>query len=378
MKTTNTQKPKYEIIMDDILSKIKNNDFSYDTVLCTEKQLSEQYQVSRITAKRAITDLEQRGILYRRRGVGSFVARNALNNLDNLSHPVADSKMASFLLPFDITKGGLFDTVKTINMALNEHDYFMNIYITDASSAKEKANLKLLLSQHPSGLIYYPMRDRINLNLLNEFVFQGIPVVIIDKTTDCSYLHNVVSDNFEGGRLLTEHLIRLGHRRIGFLCSVPIEETSSVRNRFGGYLHQLQSAGISPGSCTFNYTNCELTDDDTVTDEGSPLQIIIRQMYQAGITAILAENDRVARLIMLTCNKMGLRIPEDLSVCGFDNNEIAREMDLTTVGQDFHAIGEEAARILITALSSPAAPAQKVTIPVKLFVRSSTGSPGTN
>ena len=73
MKQENSNKPKYEIIKEDILAQIRKNDFSYSEPLCTEKQLSEQYQVSRITAKHALTDLEQMGVLYRKRGVGSFV-----------------------------------------------------------------------------------------------------------------------------------------------------------------------------------------------------------------------------------------------------------------------------------------------------------------
>ena len=91
MKPTDIKKPKYEVIIDDILAKSRNNDFSYETVLCTEMQLTEEYGVSRITAKRALTDLEQRGVLYRKRGVGSFVARNALSNLNPQPQPTAAS-----------------------------------------------------------------------------------------------------------------------------------------------------------------------------------------------------------------------------------------------------------------------------------------------
>lgn len=159
MEPSTVNKPKYETIMEELLARIHNNDFSYDTAFCTEKQLSTQYNVSRITAKRAITDLEQRGILYRKRGVGSFVSHNALNNLSAPVKPATDSKMVSFLLPFDITKGNLFQTLEVVNNALSSNGYFMSLYISDISSSKETANIKLLLSQNVSGLIYYPMRQ---------------------------------------------------------------------------------------------------------------------------------------------------------------------------------------------------------------------------
>lgn len=373
MELNTSSKPKYETIMEDLLIRIHNNDFSYDTAFCTEKQLSTQYNVSRITAKRAITDLEQRGILYRKRGVGSFVSRNALSKLSDSSRPAPDSKMVSFLLPFDITKGNLFQTLEVLNNSLSRNGYFMSLYISDTSSRKETANIKLLLSQNVSALIYYPMRDNINLNLLNEFVFAGVPVVIIDKSTDCPYIHNIVCDNFGGGSLLTRHLIELGHRNIAFFTTAPIEETSSVRNRFAGYLNQMQANGIPLTSNHLVYYPHEISESDVLSEELSLFQNTIRRMYDMGVTAIIAENDRVAQFIHMACSKIGLRIPEDISLCGFDNTEIAKKLNITTIYQNFVAIGEAISSLLLTALANPSAPVQKITVPVELVVRDSTG-----
>lgn len=373
MKQENSNKPKYEIIKENILAKIRKNDFSYSEPLCTEKQLSEQYQVSRITAKHALTDLEQMGVLYRKRGVGSFVAPNAANNLNHLTPPKhIASKMVSFLLPFDITKGGMFQTVEVVNNTLNANGCIMSIYV---SGAKERSNLRLLLSQNLSGLIYYPERDKIHLELLNEFVFMNIPIIVIDKTTDCPYIHNIVSDNFEGGRLLGEHLIQLGHRNITFFTTAPLEETSTVRNRFAGFLHALQKGGIQPNSSNFVYYPHKLMEEDCLAPNCNPLQDVLRTLYQAGTTAIIAENDRIAQLLSMTCKAMGIRIPEDISLCGFDNDDAIRSLDITTIGQDFTRIGQEIGRIFTDAMNNPDYPIQKITIPVELFPRSSTNVP---
>lgn len=374
MNPENNKKPKYEVITDDILTRIRNNDFSYDKVLCTEMQLAQQYGVSRITAKRALTDLEQRGILYRKRGVGSFVARNALNNLNSQPQPATTSKMVSFLLPFDITKGGMFNTIKTVNSILNDNGYLMSIYISDVSAAKEKANIRLLLSQNISGLIYYPMRDNINLNLINEFIFAKIPVMIIDKYTDCPYIHNVISDNTEGGRLLTEHLINLGHRNIGFLTTAPLEETSTVRNRFGGYLQQLLAAGLTPNPANIICTPYNVTEEDLASGNSSFCDAI-RRMYINGVTAFLTENDRVAQLAILACKALNIRVPQDISICGFDDQEVAEECDITTVRQDFNAIGQQVGQLMLDSISGAAPTAQRITVPVRLIVRGSTGGP---
>ena len=374
MKPEENKKPKYEIITDDILTRIRNNDFSYDTVLCTEMQLAEAYGVSRITAKRALTDLEQRGILYRKRGVGSFVARNALNNLGKQPQPTTTSKIVSFLLPFDITKGNMFDTIKTVNETLNDHGYLMSIYISDVSPAKEKANIRMLLSQNISGLIYYPIRDNINLNLINELIFAKIPVIIIDKHTDCPYIHNVTSDNFEGGRLLVEHLTSLGHKNIGFLTTAPAEETSTVRNRFGGYLQQLLAAGITPDPANIICTPYEVTEED-IESPGSAFCDAIRKLYINGVTAFLTENDRVAQLAILACRKLNIRVPEDISICGFDDQVAAQENNITTIRQDFTAIGQRISELMLSSMNGNPCMAQRITVPVELVVRGSTGRP---
>lgn len=373
MKQGNSSKPKYERIKEDILAQIRKNDFSYSEPLCTEKQLSEQYQVSRITAKHALTDLEQMGVLYRKRGVGSFVAPNAANNLNRLTPPKhITSKMVSFLLPFDITKGGMFKTVEVVNNTLNANGCIMSIYV---SGAKEKSNLRLLLSQNLSGLIYYPERDKIHLELLNEFVFMNIPIIVIDKTTDCPYIHNIVSDNFEGGRLLGEHLIQLGHRNITFFTTAPLEETSTVRNRFAGFLHALYEGGIQPNSSNFVYYPHKLTEEDCFASNSNSLQDTLRSLYQAGTTAIIAENDRVAQLLSMTCKAMDIRIPEDISLCGFDNDDAIRNLNITTIGQDFTRMGQEIGHIFTESVNNPDYPIQKITIPVELFPRSSTNAP---
>jgi len=370
-------KPKYELIMEDLLAQIRSEDFSYDQPICTEKQISEKYNVSRITAKRAITDLENQGVLYRKRGVGSFVSRSAHSSLSNPAPSREASKMVSLLLPFDITKGGMFDAIETINRSLNQSGYFISIHTTDVSLSKEKASLKLLLDQNISGLVYYPMRDKANLNLLNQFVMNNVPVVVIDKSIDCPYISNIVSDNFEGGRLAAGHLLELGHRRIAFLTTAPIEETSTVRSRFGGYLDALRTHGIPLSPQNIVYVARETEVSQIAQDTDHPLYAAVQRLYAAGYTAIFAENDVVASAVKICCTQLGIRIPEDLSICGFDNNALSETRDITTVNQNFTKIGQCVSDVLLELMESPARPARRVTVPVELVLRSSTAAPRT-
>lgn len=372
---SNSSLPKYKTIIEDILVRIQKNDFTYDVPLCTEQSLMDEYGVSRITATRALTELLQRGILYRKRGVGSFVTKSvALNNLTN-APSAADPKTISFLIPFDLTTPLVSEIARIVTDGLSERGYFMNVYICNASLSREKANLKLLLSQNPSGIIYLPFRDKIFINLLNEFVMQNKPVIILDKYTDCPYIHNITSDNFDGGRLLTEHLLSLGHRNITFFTTAPVEDVSSVRNRFGGYLDGLHRAGLSPAPGNLVYLPCDLGNEPSEEFPNPQITAFLNKSYEQGVTAVLTENDIVADYLCRACEQLGFRVPQDFSICGFDDTDFARRLHggITTVKQDYPAIAVELLNALNEALTNPAAGICRKNVPVSLVIRSSTG-----
>ena len=362
---TRKTKPKYEMIKETLLARIHAGDFSFDESFCTEKMLSEQHHVSRITAKRAIEDLEQQGILYRKRGVGSFVSRS----LSPDSKATDTPKMISLLLPFATTQGNISEAIGSLSAVLAECGYFLSIHVTGSSSPKERTTLELLRSQNIAALVYYPKRDNIHLEKLNDFMFSGCPIVIVDKQTDCPYLNNVVCDNYDGGRQAARHLLGQGHRNIAFFTAAPLSETSSVRDRFAGFLHEMKAAGIAPDPHQLVTCCEELSDDAALSTERTPFQQKLLAMHSDGITAIIAENDRIAELIFLACRTIGLRIPEDLCLCGFDDTNVSRSLGITSIHQDFAGIGREVGRILLAALKNPAAETEKIILPVTIVPR---------
>lgn len=374
---------KYEVIIDDILNQIKRNDFSYTSPICTEKQLSLTYNVSRITAKRAITELEQRGILYRKRGVGSFVAQEGMTHYDALSNrdsslPSIDSRNFAFLIPYDdISKSGLLETVDIVNDSLIALNYCMSIYISGKNVTNEKNILVRLLKQNISGLIYYPLQNNYNLDLLNTLILNGKPVIIIDKSSDCPYVHNIISDNYDGGKQLASYLLSLGHRNIAFLSYASIDKTTSVRDRFGGLLGRLREEGISLNPDFVLNQISSIIGGNLDSSNNPQLISIIRKLYKGGVTALVAENDQFAYYIYITCREMGLRVPEDISICGFDNTDWSTKGDIaiTTIQQDFKDFGKKISKILSDSITTPNAPIQRITIPVNLIVRESCASP---
>jgi len=216
----------------------------------------------------------------------------------------------------------------------------------------------------------------------NLMIYQQlqVPIVLIDRHIlgfECDY---VTSDNYGGAQALMQHLVEMGHQRIVFL-SHPEIQLPPVMERYRAYRDVLHEAGLivydpwligEPGkeiSASYAFRSS--------VDQKSPeLQQIKNSMLQADPrpTAIFALNDYVAVLAMRAMKLLNLRVPDMVSIAGFDDTDIALhlEVPLTTVAQDPLVIGKRAAHLLINRLEGYAGPTNCEFIPTQLRVRSST------
>ena len=194
------------------------------------------------------------------------------------------------------------------------------------------------------------------------------PVVAVDPHVGGSELPTVVAQNLEGARAAVRHLVDLGHRRIGFLAGRP--DLESARNREAGYREALAEAGIE--------FDLDLVRVGGFTEENA--RVPSRELLTLADrpTAVFASNDLSAIQVLRTASELGLSVPDDLSVVGFDNIPESALVDppLTTVDQSIQAMGREAVRLLIGLIEHPDRPldpeARHVTLPTQLVVRRST------
>ena len=220
------QIPLYQVIVNDIENLIKTNNFEYDNPICTEKSLCEKYQVSRITAKHAITKLENRGILYRKRGLGSFVTKPGSQS--------ASGRIFAMVIPFSTTQGGIFRAVESANQMFSRLGHQLTIHIGRPRASENTELLESLYNQNVDGIVYYPWGSDLPEEILYAFTQKKKPVIILDKKNTHPEFHSVVCDNYRGGYLLTEHLLSYGHTRICYLSRFKPEELSSVGDRDRG------------------------------------------------------------------------------------------------------------------------------------------------
>jgi LacI family transcriptional regulator len=195
----------------------------------------------------------------------------------------------------------------------------------------------------------------------------GAPVVAVDPHTGGDGVPMVDSDNLGGAQLATEHLIGLGHRRIGFLAGRA--DLESARLRRLGYQRALSEAGIEfdPGLVRVGSY-----------EEGASAQAA-RELLAVSDrpTAVFAANDLSAITTIDVALTLGLNVPADLSVIGFDNIPEGALMTpaLTTIEQPIQLMGQRAIAMLVEMLRGGSLALTHVTLPTRLVVRQSCSAP---
>jgi LacI family transcriptional regulator, galactose operon repressor len=194
-------------------------------------------------------------------------------------------------------------------------------------------------------------------------VTQGAPVVVADHNAGASSLPSVDSDNLAGAMTATRHLLELGHRRIGFLAGRPDLESARLRER--GYRRALQEAGIEVDPDLIKVGGYEPESAEGPARE--MLQLTDRP------TAVFAANDVSAIQTIIVARSLGLSVPEDLSVVGFDNVPESALCDppLTTIDQSIQQMGYDAVGLLLRLIEGTPVATTQITLPTRLVVRGS-------
>ncbi|MCP3994126.1 MAG: LacI family transcriptional regulator [bacterium] len=201
---------------------------------------------------------------------------------------------------------------------------------------------------------------------VQALVANSVPVVIIDGLVP--ELSSLYIDDEAGGRMATQHLIDLGHQRIAFVGDwedfIGFRPTAKRRD---GYRKAMADAGLAvPDSYVKTGLHEHLV---TLTATNELLDL------EQPPTAVVASADSHAMVIAEGARARGVRVPEDLSVIGYDNLEIAEHLGISTIRQPLYESGARGARLLLDLLEADVRTPQHVELPVELIARSSTAPP---
>jgi len=236
---------------------------------------------------------------------------------------------------------------------------------THYDCAREETYVSFLENTLVDGLLYCGMHAQ-NYRLLGVLQ-RHLPVVIVDEWVEgLPPVHAVFVDNYRGGFAATQHLLQLGHRRIAF-AGGP-EGLMTVMERFRGYKEALTLADVvlDPAIVQFG----------TYTEDFGEVVFPHFLHHPGPPTAIVAANDLIAVGLTRAASRLGIEIPDRLSIVGFDDIPQAEAIGLTTVSQPVKELGQKAARLLLEVLRAdkPMMP-RSITLPVSLVVRKSSGPP---
>jgi LacI family transcriptional regulator len=268
------------------------------------------------------------------------------------------------LILSDLSNTFWSEITRGIEDTLTRQGYHMILGNSGDSAAREEELLRSLAERRVDGFVLRPADTEGRAVALAQSY--GIPIVVLDYAMPGVKVDVVRGDSVGGAHQLTKLLLDLGHRRIAILTGARRASTATMR--VAGYRRALDEAGVTVDPALIYY-------DDFALESGY-------RMAQKALalcprpTAILAANNRIAFGTLRALRDAGLRIPEDVSVVGFDELpvETAEHPFLTVAEQSPYHIGLRAAELLVSRMAGDAPPVpQEIVLPAKVVFRQSCG-----
>lgn len=350
---------KHLSVTEEIRQQIINGDLKPGDRLPSYNARRDEHGVHKNTMSKVYAALESEGLIVRRRGSGTFVAER-LERKRKVSGVIGLSGLGFGLAGCSPYWSDLLGGAR--EAALRDG---MHLLILDADSSHgwEKADGVLLCNwNHPDLL-------------------RPAEIPIVSLLTLIEGVASVAADDEGGTRLATEHLIELGHRRIAYLQD---NNGGITENRMSGYRNALKAAGIRPQKewrrvmCGKFLFGTEFTQwarghmSKWLSEPGTPWATNSQRC-----TALLCQNDEAALGAIQALNEVGLRVPEDVSVVGFDGTSFCELTSprLSTVEMPLREIGAAGVEMLLQQIKADEVMTEHKVLPTQLRLRESTSTP---
>ena len=353
--------PIYESLAARLRRSIHEGEYSPGQLIGSEYELARQQSISRMTVRRASELLINEGLLERRPGKGLYV-RAAQVGTRSVQVVAGNLRWEPCLQ----VSRGVQEAAKGLGIQVQLYD------------AHGDAELDLeVVRRLPGGPACGAVIVALHSKPFNEAVFglkaKGFPFVLVDQRLHDIDVPSVMANNTAGGYMVGEALVQLGHRRIGFVGNLVAD---TVRERLAGLRDAIGDAALAfDRSLIIDLPG----DKDPLGDWSPQIERGVRELMERPDrpTAMFCSCDAVARSAYRALAGMGLRVPDDVSVVGFDDDPLAEWLTpaLATVRQPFQAMGYAAIELLSRQLSDPNAVVEHRVLPVELVRRGSMAAP---
>ncbi len=262
----------------------------------------------------------------------------------------------------DLTNPIFPPIVRGVDSILFARGYSALVVNTDNNAEIENALFDSLMERQVDGLII--ATGHTERSMIAKYHNQGVKAVLVNRETSGVPYPSVIGDDAAGIAAALEHLAALGHKKVLHLAGPTILSTASVRSN--AFTNSAKRLGLITKVVKATALSV------------SAGEIAMNKFLDAnpkGVTAVLAGNDLLALGVFHALRKHGLRTPEDISVIGFNNMQFSEDFNpsLTTVSAPHFEMGVESARLLIDQIEGKVTSPRKITLPVTLVIRESSG-----
>jgi LacI family transcriptional regulator len=262
----------------------------------------------------------------------------------------------------DVTNPFYPELLEAIGVRLAEHG--LKMILSNVAEQPEDAYIRLLVEHRLDGFIFTSARS--DSHAVRNLAERRFPIVLANRSVDGVECDRVTGDNAAGARAAAEHLLELGHRRIGVISGHP--EASTSRDRLTAFVETLREAGVElePEHVRvgwYAYDSAYVETVELLSLDDSP-------------TALFCLNDLMAFAALNAAGRVGRAVPDELSIVGFDDIRMSswESFQLTTVRQPLAEMARTCADLLAQRIESPTSPFQELVFP-SLLVRRRTSAP---
>lgn len=360
----------YRKVYQDLREQIISRTLLPGDKLPAESELSQTYQVSSITVKRALSMLQEDGLVKRVQGKGTFV-RDLLQPAEQplpqsplpaaqLLQPAGKRGLVGLILEHVTSAFGL-DMLYELTARLDEAGYQLIVRFSFSDIEKETALIGELLDMGAAGLLIMPCHDSYYSRTILRLILEDFPVVLIDKRMEGLPVSTVCTDGFEATRGLVRHLKECGCQTVAALTVNP-SSSSSLGDRMSGFRRGVEESGLTCcGECVVPWRTGRML--STVSEE-SYIETIRQFLTEHRVDGIVCTEYALARALYTVAGQLGIALGRELRACCIDEDALATTgYFFTHMKQDEWAIGRKAAELILQLLGGKKLPQQNIRVP---------------
>ena len=345
--------PKYRQLKEILKEQINKGKLKPGDQIPPEEKIAQRHGVSLGTVRQAMAELVNEGLIYKEQGKGTFVAGKKKEKTFTIG-----------LLLTDIRNPFFSQIARSIQAKAHLLEYSVIYYNTNDQLIRETESIDMLIKRRVDGVILVPVLEEGEEKLIQKLRENDIPFVYLDRYLNEPASDYVIIDNLSGVRQAMEYLISLGHKRIGCISAQPF--TQVLEQRVKAYKKTVRENNLATDSLV---QISDLSDDKGGYDAANKLFSMKNRP-----TAIFATNDIIAIGAYKAAKNKGIKIPQGLSLVGFDDIETSShlEVPLTSISQPMDKMGQMAVEILVErSEKKDSKELQKIVLEPKLVIRES-------